>query len=72
MKFSGNVKAAHVALFGFSFKSDSPMEEYNLRALAGPIQQDKSWVEVQIIANGANDDEKFYADIEYTVIAELE
>ncbi|GED64061.1 hypothetical protein [Lysinibacillus fusiformis] len=72
IQFSGNVKAAYVSLCGFSFRSDSPMKELNIRALGGPMQQDKSWVEVQIIANGANDDEKFYGDIEYTVIAELE
>ncbi|MBY0064464.1 hypothetical protein [Priestia aryabhattai] len=72
VKFSGNVKAAYVSLWGISFQSDSPMKEFNLRALGGPMQQDKSWVEVQIIANGASDDEKFYADIGYTVIGELE
>ncbi|MGG3159770.1 hypothetical protein ABEP50_29460 [Priestia megaterium] len=70
--FSGNVKTAYVSLWGFSFSSDSPMKEFGLRALGAPMQQDKSWVEVSIIANGADDDEKFFADIEYTVIAELE
>lgn len=72
VKFSGNVRTAYVSLCGLSFRSDSPIKEFNLRALGGPTQEDKSWVEVTIIANGADNDEKFFADIEYTVIAELE
>ncbi|MGO0260164.1 hypothetical protein ACTL7R_12315 [Priestia aryabhattai] len=72
VQFSGNVKAAYVSLCGFSFRSESSMKELNLRALGGPMQEDKSWVEVSIIANGADGDERFFADIEYTVIAELE
>ncbi len=72
MQFSGNVKAAYVALCGFTCRNDSPMKEFGIRALGGPMQQDKSWVEVQIIANGGIDDEKFFGDIEYNVIAELE
>ncbi|WP_433595114.1 hypothetical protein [Lysinibacillus xylanilyticus] len=72
IQFSGNVKAAYVSLCGFTCISDSPMKEIGIRAYGKPMPENKSLVEVQIIANGANDDKSFYGDIEYTVIAELE